>query len=72
MAPAISPGLHWIKASEKWMVRVEVGEKQVCIGLFETIGSAVRAYTEAVNEKTGAKPSMVMVRVGGQQVCIGL
>ena len=41
-------GVHWDKESRKWRVYIEIGEKRIHIGRFDSINNAARAYNIAV------------------------
>lgn len=46
-------GVHWHKASNKWMVRVRDGNSRKYLGVFLTQEEAAKVYDEAVKEIHG-------------------
>jgi hypothetical protein len=45
--------VFWDKHNERWVAKMEVNRKQICLGYFRNIEDAAKAYDKAAKEKFG-------------------
>lgn len=51
-------GVYWNKRDKKWQAQIKIFYKQVCVGRFDDVKEAARAYNNAALEAFGAFASL--------------